>query len=627
MSFLAPLALLGLGLLPVVVLMYLLKLRRKPVVIPSTLLWRRAMQDMVANAPFQRLRNNLLLWLQLLIVALLALGLARPLVELAQRGETTTILLIDLSASMQTKEAEGKTRLDLAKERALQAVEDMQPNESMYVLGFSRDTRIVQPVTRDRALLRRSIESLTADDTPGSLREAALILDRLTKTSPSVNVVEARQDVRTLLISDGALGSEAERLAEIPNLTFFKVGQVIDNLGITAMDVRESFAETVEYQVFASVGNASPDETKVLVTLSVDESDVDVKELTVPARGVASVVFTLQGGQGGVARVRLPEGVDSFPLDDSAQATIAAARDTSILLVSSGNYFLEQAFAVVPKVRVSRMQPVDYSPAMAGQYDVVVFDNTTPPAIGAGNFLVINAVPNVLGYAETGEQPRPVVIDWNRTHPLMRFVNMDKVLIDRARVLTTPAGAVSLVEAEGTDLVSLLENETRRVVTIGFDIFKSYWPLEPSFPIFMANLVDYFKRQGQSAGSSAYATGSTINIIPPREAAFVTVTDPAGEKSEFRFSGNPIAYFTQTARAGLYRMAFDMGGERLVPVNLVSEEETFLAPVAELALSTGTLQAVLGSARTRQEIWPYLVLIALLVLAAEWAIYCWRTWL
>ena len=69
MSFLAPLALAGLLFLPVVVAMYLLKLRRDEAMVPSTLLWQKLVADVEANAPWQRLRRSLLLLLQLLLVA------------------------------------------------------------------------------------------------------------------------------------------------------------------------------------------------------------------------------------------------------------------------------------------------------------------------------------------------------------------------------------------------------------------------------------------------------------------------------------------------------------------------------------------------------------------------------
>ena len=68
-AFLAPLALAGLLFVPVVIAMYLLKLRRDEAVVPSTLLWQKLVSDVEANAPWQRLRRSLLLLLQLLLVA------------------------------------------------------------------------------------------------------------------------------------------------------------------------------------------------------------------------------------------------------------------------------------------------------------------------------------------------------------------------------------------------------------------------------------------------------------------------------------------------------------------------------------------------------------------------------
>ena len=50
-----------------IVLLYFLKLKRQPLEVPSTYLWSRTVEDLHVNTIWQRLRRNLLLFLQLLL--------------------------------------------------------------------------------------------------------------------------------------------------------------------------------------------------------------------------------------------------------------------------------------------------------------------------------------------------------------------------------------------------------------------------------------------------------------------------------------------------------------------------------------------------------------------------------
>ena len=124
MSFLAPLALAGLLFLPVVLAMYLLKLRRDEAVVPSTMLWQKLVADVEANAPWQKLRRSLLLLLQLLLVLILVLLAARPFVERPAGLAGDIVLVIDTSASMQATDV-APSRLDAAKAAAIDALKEL----------------------------------------------------------------------------------------------------------------------------------------------------------------------------------------------------------------------------------------------------------------------------------------------------------------------------------------------------------------------------------------------------------------------------------------------------------------------------------------------------------------------
>src|SRR3954470_17677305 len=95
---------------PSLLVLYFLKLRRREMAVPSTLLWRKAIQDLQVNAPFQKLRRNLLLLLQLLLLLFLLLALSRPVSNYTPGPGKTTVYLIDRSASMSARDGEnGKT--------------------------------------------------------------------------------------------------------------------------------------------------------------------------------------------------------------------------------------------------------------------------------------------------------------------------------------------------------------------------------------------------------------------------------------------------------------------------------------------------------------------------------------
>src|SRR5450830_2027264 len=134
MPFTSPLALLGLLFIPAVLAMYMLKLRRDQAVVPSTLLWSRLLTDVEANAPWQRLRRSLLLLLQLLLVAVLAVLAARPFVERPAGLARDIVLVIDTSASMGATDV-FPNRLEAAKQAALDALRDLPSGGTVSVIA------------------------------------------------------------------------------------------------------------------------------------------------------------------------------------------------------------------------------------------------------------------------------------------------------------------------------------------------------------------------------------------------------------------------------------------------------------------------------------------------------------
>ncbi|NCC37365.1 MAG: VWA domain-containing protein, partial [Chloroflexia bacterium] len=168
MSLLAPLALLGAALVgPLIVAMYLLKLRREDRPVSSTFLWRRMVRDVEANAPWQKLRRNLLLLLQLLLMLLLVFALARPFVAAQGISGTNLIIILDRSASMGATD-EVPNRLAVAKQRARQLVDQLPDGGRATIIATGGEMEVPAAATADRRELREAIEGIQLTNNGGS---------------------------------------------------------------------------------------------------------------------------------------------------------------------------------------------------------------------------------------------------------------------------------------------------------------------------------------------------------------------------------------------------------------------------------------------------------------------------
>src|ERR1700733_10128976 len=165
MNFLAPTAFLFALTIPVVVVFYLLKRKRVVKLVSSTLLWQKFLAETQASAPFQKLRRNWLLLLQILLLLLAVLALSRPYFATKARSRDLRVLILDASASMQSTD-ESPSRFEKAKKQALEWVDSLRPDDKMVVLQVAANKEVEQSETSEKAALRRAIESCKALDAP-----------------------------------------------------------------------------------------------------------------------------------------------------------------------------------------------------------------------------------------------------------------------------------------------------------------------------------------------------------------------------------------------------------------------------------------------------------------------------
>ncbi|HVS36526.1 MAG TPA: VWA domain-containing protein, partial [Gemmataceae bacterium] len=455
-----------------ILLLYFLKMKRKALQVPSTFLWKKSIEDIHVNSLFQWMRDNVLLLLQLLIVLILIYGVMALQSYAANGSGVHYILLIDSSASMAVADVDGRTRLDAAKDAALQTINAHGQGDVGMVIEFNSGAQVRQKYTTKIDDLRNAVASIKQTNRTTHLQDALNLADALANPARSTaNQAVTPQDsdpgkARTYvdikldsvaaevhLFSDGRFTDVTDFAAGNLDIRYHRVGKPdqSDNVAIVAFNAERDDKGAGSLRVFLRVLNYRGEAVHTQVKL--DEMDwttvdghpalhvvdshikpVDVDKATggdpkEPAArnpGEATVTFEVADpgdGSNRVLRASLLDNKDAFPADDVAWLAAGAVRKAHVLVVTDGNDVLHKFFDLnsVQKVAVfTYIKPADLKdqakylrPARIGAYDLVVFDRCHPDnlvAMPAANTYFIDDLPP--------PWTRPAKADLAATHPL-----------------------------------------------------------------------------------------------------------------------------------------------------------------------------------------------------------------
>lgn len=502
-----------------VLLFWMLKLRRKPVRVSSTMLWKRSIRDLEGNIPWQRVKPSMLLLLQLLAVILLALAIARPYQDGTDWSDTSgeVVILIDAGASMNAvANSSGKTRLDIAKEDAIDVVRSIGARSSsarfrVFRAGASARQMTSAPVSWRQA--RGAIESIESSDAASDLAAAI--------TLANLSVAEANEQTETeALDSEGPESSAVvyaftDSRVDDPAVQLIRpVQETRDgwergNLGIVLVGAQRDVIDPVQCRVFVTVAGKVKGEGSIGVTLRarVDGVVRSIQSIALKpnqdgiAEAAATMVFPLD--RAGVIELELAR-PDVLAIDNVAWISmpdptpivttiVATDRDADPLLVD----VVRASTAGVVEV-VSPNEPV------ASGTGLMIFDRTVRPE----NLLLPTI--QIGSVAEEQDQVRPTrrVLGWDRGHPLMQDVDLGRLrytTLDDTRPQASPEVQVVARDQSGPIIIETARSGVRHI-KVGFSIEDSNWGVQLSMPIFFANAVQHLL-PGTSGSGVVHRTG------------------------------------------------------------------------------------------------------------------------
>jgi Ca-activated chloride channel family protein len=607
MNFLAPAAFAFAAAIPIVIVFYLLKRKRTVKLISSTLLWQKFLAETQANAPFQRLRHNWLLLLQILMLLLAVFALARPYFTGTAKSSRLRVLILDASASMQATD-EKPSRFEKARAEALKWVDSLKDEDQMVLLVAGANTEVKQSATSDKNALRRAIESARAMDSPTRMREALQLAETLVKNQPD------RANPEIHLFSDGAIPSLAEFENKNLPLIYHRIGERANNLGIASLDVRANPDNQAQRAIFTSVVNPSTNAQVTDFELRFGDDVVETRSITVPGTNTLPLVFVANQVRDGIFTVKLG-GADDLAADNQASVVSILPRPIKVLLVTRGNRFLEKAIRPVPNVELITTALLADD---AAAYDVVVLDDITPAVWPKGNVLAIHINFTNL-FPDVSRVESPAIVDWKNTHPLLRFVSFDNVFVYESLAVKPPNWGVPIVDSSSTPLIIAGEINRKRVVWLGFDTMQTSWPLRISFPIFIQNTLEWLNPASGSASALNVKAGDPFRIPLAESISSAQVTSPDGSVKTVPLEKNTRELvFGDTTKQGIYRLRAGTNDLSFC-VNLMDAAESDIRPREELPLGKfGTGIAATKLQRANMELWRWIALAGLAVLLFEW---------
>jgi len=608
MSFLTPIAFAAFALSLPLVLLYFLKVRRRERRISSLLLWEAAVRDREASTFFQRLQRDPLLILQILALLALTLALARPVATVMGEGSRKVVVVLDTSASMKARDV-SPSRFDVARSEAGGLVRRLGEGAEVMVIEAGVQPTVTAALSRDRDGAMSAIRGSVAHDLPNRLAEAVRTARALVGTDPRAEIH---------VFTDGAFAPGRVGETDDPRVRWVGVGRRSHNVGITNLSVRKSYAGSFDYQAYVSLVNYTPEPQTFNFTLELDGKTLAERSVTLEPSVRRSVVLPFSHNGGGAVSARLKIN-DDLASDNVAWAVLPPPRKIAVTLVSPGNLFLEKVLKTDPQVALEVKTPDQYQGGM-GEADVIVLDSTSPARVGSGRFVFVNTVPPDVPMEVLGRLEHPTIMDWDRAHPVMRHVEFAKVTIEDAMRMRPLSAGRPLVEAVGGPLIYALEEQDRKAIIVGFDLFKTDFPLRIAFPLILSNTLRWLHPAALDQSSLQLAAGQPILLPVAHGITSATVTTPSGRTVKAPVTRGAVS-FTETDEVGLYTLSTGRGDLR-VAVNLMDADESNLEP-RPLPAPAGPSPEASAPVPLQRELWPMFVLVAIALLALEGLLY-WR---
>ena len=503
MTFTYPLGLLGLIAIPIIVVIYILRSKYTEQTVPSTYIWHLSEKFLKRRNPFSAITGLISLILQILIVTVISLAIARPVFTLPGAAKEYCFVL-DASASMNMSEGRD-TRFEKAKDEITDVIKDSSDGSSYKLISASGEITVLFDNVKDKD---RAIELV---------REAKPTYTVLTHES-LINAAQSEFDENTsaliYLVTD-------KSYSEHKNLGVISVGTADrENYGV--FDLGYSHTGSTLSATFNAISYVS--DAQLDVKLSVDGREVGKQKISVKAGELtpAEIKASVEGFSGLTVEI---ENSDGYSVDNSVSVyNPTSDKSYSVLIVSETGFFFEAVIDALTDAEIKVIDPEDYAKE-TGEYGLYIFDSYSPEELPSGSVWLVNCDKNIKnsGFdvrAKVTVQTADVIEKSTSSATLARkllegvsgkdiyiskYIKYSGMYLKFTPLFTYDANPLIFAGTNGLG---------NRQVVFGFDLHESDFALKSDFVMLLGNLMEYSFPSVVDRVSYTVGEEAVINILP-----------------------------------------------------------------------------------------------------------------
>lgn len=572
--------------IPLVILLYILKRKYREVQVSSSLLWKEAYKNTQANTPWEKLKVNIMMILQILVILLLIFALMSPFLKFGGKTYKNLIVVIDTTASMSTLYDKDKTRLEAGKQIAEDYIKSIKENTNKYILAFNGGSNIETKNTIDEI-----VQTYGSGDISSTLSYVR-------------SLGEGLEEYEVLVVSDKKvdLGDIKGKVVSLANSG--------ENAAIT--NISHKYSDK-KMKVIATVKNTGNTDYTGDFSLYNGEELVKVESLDLPKGTSKTLNYELENFNGEYLKGELSNR-DLIAGDNTYYDVIRNNKGKKVLLVTEKNVFLEKSFNNIENVELYKTN--DVNNITEDSYDLYVFDGVIPKVMPKkGSILFINPTSNEFFKVENKEELGQAT---GVEKELSNYTKDINFTLSNYKNIEVPYFGKPFLKVDENTIGFIGELNGRSIGALGFDVHNTDFALKKEFPILIYELGEKLIKSGVLYKNN-YKAGEEVIIKGTPNGKNLKVKAP--DKNYIGVSQG--SKYDSISELGIYKVEEESNEkektEEMFSINFPTDTESNLSE--ENIGEQNNLKSEIKILKKGLSLVPLLLLFALIGLISEWILY------